>query len=83
MYFQMCNLKLKFSMDSNIYVSVHRYAHILSKEFDMKRWLHPLHRGEELFSFLLGYSKSRLKEGIEKKYNVVVAFQKFFLDKKE
>ena len=30
----MCNLKLKFSMDT--YVSVHRYAHILSKEFDMK-----------------------------------------------
>ena len=56
----MCNLKLKFSMDT--YVSVHRYAHILSKEFDMKRWLHPLHRGEELFSFLLGYSKSRLKK---------------------
>ena len=49
----------------------------------MKRWLHPLHRGEELFSFLLGYSKSRLKKEQKKKYNVVVAFQKFFLDKKE
>ena len=74
----MCNLKLKFSMDSNIYVSVHRYAHILSKEFDMKRWLHPLHRGEELFSFLLGYSKSRLKEGIEKKVQCCCCFSKVF-----
>ena len=78
----MYNLKLKCSMDSNMYVSVHRYAHILSKEFDMKRWLHPLHRGEELFSFLLGYSKSRLKEGIEKSTMLLLLFKSFFWIKK-
>ena len=79
----MCNLKLKFSMDSNIYVSFLRYAHILSKEFDMKRWLNPLHRGEELFSFLLGYSKSRLKRRNRKKSTMLLLlFKSFFWIKK-
>ena len=79
----MCNLKFKFLMDSNIYVSVHRYAYILSKEFDMKRWLHPRHRGEELFSFLLGYSKSRLEKEQKKSTMLLLLFKSFFLDKKE